>query len=116
MKPSTKHILWAIGAAIGVYALYCVYKAFVAGEKTLAGLLAAPFTSLSSVGKAISNFFSSTGTPSASVPTITPLTPAQAATPGGAFVVDNSPVPISTSPTIATVFNTLPDGSPISWN
>ena len=112
-----------LGAAIGVYALYTIYQAFAAGESTVAGLLSAPFNSLSSLWSSITNFFSNsgTGTASSSVPAITPLTPAQAATPGGAFVASsvtdpNSVVPVSSSPTIPTVFNTLPDGSAINYS
>ena len=127
-----------LGAAIGVYALYTIYQAFAAGESKVAGLLSAPFNSLSSLGSSITNFFSNllsslwssitnffsnlgTGTASSSVPAITPLTPAQAATPGGAFVASsvtdpNSVVPVSSSPTIPTVFNTLPDGSAINYS
>jgi hypothetical protein len=35
-------IVLAIGGA--AYALYAIYKAFIAGEKTISGLLMAPFT------------------------------------------------------------------------
>ena len=84
MTTQTKHVLYAIGAALAAYVLYSVYQAFAAGERTIAGLITAPFSAAKAVWTAITSLF--TSTPSASVPTLTPLTPAQLATPGGQFI------------------------------
>jgi hypothetical protein len=83
-----KKILLVLGLGVTGYVLYSIYQAFKAGERTLLGLLSAPFSGLSDVFGAVKGLFG--GVPSASAALDSNSTPAAVVTSLG--VDANSPL------------------------
>jgi hypothetical protein len=80
-----KYVFWAVLIVVLAFAVYEIVKVIRAGERTLAGILQAPFNAVGSVWSAIKGLFTS-GSTSAATPDlpISGLTPSQSifATPG----------------------------------
>jgi len=108
MNKTLKNILIVLAIGFAAYAAYAIYTAFKAGEKTISNLLLAPFTAFSSVLAAVKNLLPS------SVPNVSK---SKGTTPGdvavNSWMDGTTPLPQSTSPTVATVFNTDNAGNPI---
>lgn len=102
MSKQTKNILLILAIAFAAYVVYAIYSAFKAGEKTLLGLLTAPFSAVSGVWAAVTSLFSSTSVPTLNRPTGTTVGDQTV----NAWLDSTAPVPVSNSPTIATIFNT----------
>jgi hypothetical protein len=54
-----KQVLIVLCIGLVGYALYAIYKAFQSGERTISGLIKAPFTAISDAWTAITGMFSS---------------------------------------------------------
>jgi hypothetical protein len=58
-KETTKKVILILTLGVVAYVIYTIWQAFKNGERTLAGLLAAPFTGLSAAWSAVTGLFSS---------------------------------------------------------
>jgi hypothetical protein len=100
-----KKILAIVCFGLGAYAVYSIYEAFKNGERTVAGLLAAPFTALKSVGSAIASTFNySASAPGADIPVVGTVA-------GGLNALDNLPDLISQDQTLTQQTQTLANQS-----
>jgi hypothetical protein len=116
MNKTLKNVLIVLAVGFVAYAVYAMWQAFKAGEKTVAGLLLSPFSALSAVWSAVSG--SVGGWFGASVPTVQKST---GNTAGDAAVnswIDSAgkPLPPSDAAVIPTVFNTDANGNAIVWS
>jgi hypothetical protein len=63
MKPADKklltHVLLVLSIGVVAFLIWEIIKAISAGEKTIAGILKAPFTAVSNIWSGITNLFSS---------------------------------------------------------
>lgn len=70
-KTILKHVLIVLTIGAVAFVVWEIIKAISAGEKTIAGILKAPFTAVSSIWTGITNLFSSS--PAVAVPQPAPI-------------------------------------------
>ena len=60
-KDTTKKVILILTLGVVAYVIYTIWQAFKNGERTLAGLLKAPFSGLSALWAAVTSLFSFSG-------------------------------------------------------